>query len=338
VSGVALSPRWLRRAAGPVILLVLLAAAGVAVSVRPVDRTGAGRVVVIPHGASSSQIGSLLQEAGVVRRASEFVIAVRLRGLTHSLQGGEYLLSPSMTLLEIVDRIARGQVVLHAVTIPEGFTAEEIVDELVRAGLGDRRRLTEIVEHGAPLFPYDFLRTVPTGSLEGYLFPDTYHLPRGLDERELIRAFLDRFVQVVMPLWTVQGAGRPLHAVLTMASLVEREARRPEERALIAGVLYNRLRRGMRLEVDATVLYALGRHKSLVTYSDLGVDSPYNTYRHAGLPPGPIASPGLASISAALQPAATDYLYYVARPDGSHVFSRTYQEHLAAIRRYRPVP
>lgn len=311
---------------------------GVAVVVRPVDRTGAARVIAIPHGASSSQIGSLLQSAGVVRSATDFVLAVRLRGLTHSLQGGEYAVSPAMTLLKIVDLIARGQVVLHAITIPEGFSAAEIVDVLAENGLGDRARLAEIVGGGARLYPHDFLRTLPTGSLEGYLFPDTYRLPRGLDEREIIRAFLDRFAQVVVPLWTAQGAGRPLHAVITMASLVEREAQQPDERALIAGVLYNRLRRGMRLEVDATVLYALGRHKSSVTYKDLEVESPFNTYRHAGLPPGPIASPGLASIQAALAPAATEYLYYVARPDGSHVFSRTYQEHLAAIRRYRPAP
>jgi UPF0755 protein len=123
-----------------------------------------------------------------------------------------------------------------------------------------------------------------------------------------------------------------------MASLVEREARLPEERALIAGVLFNRLHRRMLLEVDATVLYALGRHKSVVTYKDLEVNSPYNTYRHIGLPPGPIANPGVAAIEAALTPAVTDYLYYVARADGSHVFSRTYQEHLAAVRRQRSLP
>lgn len=338
MSGPPRDPRWPPRAAGAIALVVVLAAAAVAVAVRPVDRTGAARVIVIPHGASSSQIGSLLQSAGVVRSASDFTIAVRLRRLTHSLQGGEYAVSPAMTLLEIVDRIARGRVVLHAITIPEGFTAAEIIDVLAENGLGDRTRLAEVVRHGAGRYPHEFLRAVPTGSLEGYLFPDTYHLPRGLDERETVRAFLDRFAQVVVPLWQARGAGRPLHAVITMASLVEREAQQPEERALIAGVLYNRLRRGMRLEVDATVLYALGRHKSLVTYKDLDVESPYNTYRHAGLPPGPIASPGFASIMAALAPAATDYLYYVARPDGLHVFSRTYQEHLAAIRRYRPAP
>jgi UPF0755 protein len=327
-----------RRAAGVLVLIVALSAAGIATANRAVDPAGRGRIVVIPAGASSSEIGRVLKSAGVVRRSSHFVLAVRLRRLTRALQGGEYLLSPSMTLLDILDVIAHGQVVLHPVTIPEGFTAAEIVDELALEGLGERARLAEIVERGADLFPHEFLHWMPIRSLEGYLFPDTYRLPRGIPEREVIRALLDRFEQVVVPMWKTEGGGRSLHEVITLASLVEREARLPHEQALIAGVLYNRLRRGMRLEVDATVLYALGRHKSIVTYKDLEINSPYNTYRRTGLPPGPIANPGLAAIRAALAPATTNYLYYVARPDGSHVFSRTYQEHLAAIRRYRSVP
>lgn len=327
-----------RRAAG---VLVVIAALGAAVSVagnRATDPAGRGRIVVVPPGASSSEIGRVLESTGVIRRSSHFVFAVRLRRLTRALQGGEYMLAPSMTLLDIVDVLARGQVVLHPVTIPEGFTAAEVVDALAQEGLGTRARLAEIADGGAGLFPHEFLHWMPIRSLEGYLYPDTYRLPRGISERDVLRAMLDRFEQVVVPMWKASGGGRSLHEVITMASLVEREARRPQERALIAGVLYNRLRRGMRLEVDATVLYALGRHKSLVTYKDLAVNSPYNTYRHAGLPPGPIANPGLAAIRAVLAPEATNYLYYVARPDGSHVFSRTYQEHLTAIRRYRSVP
>ncbi len=328
----------MRQAAAVGVVILALGAAAVASVVRPLDPAGRARIVVIPPGASSRDIGRLLQSSGMVRRGSDFVLAVRVRRLTRSLQGGEYLLSPAMSLLDIVDTVARGQVVLHAMIIPEGFTAAEIVQTLVDLRLGERARLEAIVSRGADMFPHEFLRQLPTRSLEGYLFPDTYRLPRGLPEREVIRAFVDRFEQVVMPLWQAQGAGRSLHEAITMASLVEREAQRPEERALIAGVLTNRLRRGMRLEVDATVLYALGRHKSVVTFKDLEVRSPYNTYRHAGLPPGPIASPGVEAITAALSPGITDYLFYVARPDGSHVFSRTYQEHLAAIRRYRRAP
>lgn len=318
-------------------LLVGGAVAGAA-AIRPVDPAGSARIVYIPPGISSTEIGRLLASAGLVRRASSFVLAVRVRGLTASLREGEYRLSPAMALMEIVNRIARGEVVLHTVTIPEGFSAEEIVQVLASNDLGNRERLRALVRRDGQTFAHGFLRPRPVASLEGYLFPDTYRIARYRPEREVISLFLDRFEEIVLPVWDAQGAGRSLHQVITIASLVEREAKIPDERVLIAGVLSNRLRRGWRLEVDATVLYALGRHKSVVTYDDLKVQSPYNTYLHAGLPPGPIANPGLASIQAALAPARTDYLYYVARPDGSHVFSKTFQEHLAAIRRYRSAP
>jgi len=301
----------------------------------PVTRRAAERVVVIPPGSGALQIGQALEAAGMVRRASDFVYAARLRGVTRSLRGGEYVLAPSMPLLAIVDKIARGDVLLHAVTIPEGYTAEQIVQVLAAKRLGDAARLRALVRRGASEFPFAFLRTVPDDSLEGYLFPDTYRLPRFLDEHAVIAAFLERFDDVVVPLWRREGGDRSLHEIVTMASMVEREARLGTERPLIAGVLTNRLRRGWRLEVDATVLYALGHHTPVVTYDDLKVNSPYNTYLHAGLPPGPIANPGLAAIQAALHPAQTDYLYYVARPDGSHAFSRTLTEHLAAVRRYQ---
>jgi UPF0755 protein len=316
----------------------VLCAAVVASAIRPVALSGPPRVVVIPSGATSSTIGQLLSSAGIVRSASDFVLAVKIRGRSHSLQGGEYRLSPSMTLLQVVDVIARGQVLLYPVTIPEGFTAADVVDAVADKGLSDHEQLTAIVRHGADLYSFPFLDGAAGGSLEGYLLPDTYQIPRGLLAHDVIGVFLERFGQVAVPLWEAQGNGRSLHEIITMASLVEREARLPEERPVIAGVLYNRLHRRMLLEVDATVLYALGRHKSVVTYKDLDVNSPYNTYRHLGLPPGPIANPGVAAIRATLAPATTDYLYYVARADGSHVFSRTYQEHLAAIRRQRSLP
>lgn len=320
-----------------VSVLVLLGAGvgSVAYLLSPRDARGQPRIVVIRPGATPLEIGRHLHAAGIIRNPSSFVYAARLRGVTRSLREGEYRLSAAMSLLQVVDTIARGEVVLHAVTIPEGFTAEQIVQRLAAAGLGDAGGLREIVRQGAALYPYEFLREIPTGSLEGYLFPDTYYLPRFLDEREIIAVLLERFEEIVVPVWRAQAQGRTLHDIVTMASLVEREARIPPEQPRIAGVLANRLRLGWRLEVDATVLYALGRHKPVVTFEDLKVNSPYNTYLHAGLPPGPIANPGLGAIRAALGPEATPYLYYVAKPDGSHAFSRTLDEHLAAVRRYR---
>lgn len=317
-------------------ILVAGAVGGAAVRLlAPVDPQAPATIVVIPPGASTSGIAAALQEAGIIRSTSPFIVAARVRGVARSLREGEYRLSPAMPLLRIVDVLARGEVVLHTVTIPEGFTADQIVRTLARAGLGDAGRLRVLARGGAGQFEYDFLRGVPAGGLEGYLFPDTYYIPRFLDEREVVDRFLARFAQTVVPLWRSAGAGRPLHEILTMASMVEREAKSAGDQELIAGVLYNRLARGWRLEVDATVLYALGQHKSVVTYEDLKVNSPYNTYLRAGLPPGPIANPGLGAIRAALRPARTDYFFYVARPDGSHAFSRTLAEHLANVRRFR---
>lgn len=321
--------------AAAVLALALAGAGAAAAALRPLDPHGAPRIVFIPPGASSAGIGRALASAGVIRRAGDFVITVRLRGVDRDLREGEYRLSPAMGLLQIVDTIARGDVVLHTITVPEGFTVQEIADLLARAGLGERARLAAIVRAGARTLDVEFLSLLPVASLEGYLFPDTYRIPRHLSEREVIRLFVERFAEVALPQWRAHGGGRPLHEIVTMASLVEREARVPAERPLIAGVLYSRLRKGWPLEVDATVLYALGRHKPVVTFQDLKVDSPYNTYLHVGLPPGPIANPGLAAIDAALRPAFTGYLFYVARADGSHAFSRTLAEHLAAVRRFR---
>lgn len=317
--------------------VVLLLAGGTAAAtwlLAPVDPAGAARVIIVPPGSTAQDVGRLLERAGFVRDQGHFVAAARLRGAARALHPGEYRLSPAMSLLQIVDILARGDVVLHTVTIPEGFTAEQIVQTLAARGLADAGRLREVVRRGGASFSYDYLAGAG-GSLEGYLFPDTYRFPRFLDERAIAAAFLARFDAVVVPLWRREGAGRSLHEIVTMASLVEREARVPGEQPLIAGVLYNRLRRGWKLQVDATVLYALGTHKPVVTFKDLEVESPYNTYRHTGLPPGPIASPGLGAVQAALRPTATDFLFYVAREDGSHVFSRTLAEHNAAIRRYR---
>jgi UPF0755 protein len=321
--------------AAAVILGAVVAGSVASHLLSPVDPQAPATIVVIRPGASTNEIGVLLQQAGVVRSASHFTIAARFRRTAYALREGEYRLSPAMPLLRVVDILARGEVVLHPLTIPEGYTTDQIVQTLVRGGLGGGPRLRALTRGGAGQFEYDFLRGVPGGSLEGYLYPDTYYIPRFLDERKVLDLFLGHFAETVVPLWRDAGTGRSLHEILTVASMVEREAKIPGDQPLIAGVIYNRLVRGWRLEVDATVLYALGEHKSVVTYEDLKVSSSYNTYLHAGLPPGPIANPGIGAIRAALHPARTDYFYYVARPDGSHAFSRTLSEHLANVRRYR---
>ncbi len=289
-------------------------------------------VVVIPAGADAARVAELLHRHGVLRSPWVFRLWARWRGLEGRIQAGEYRFSPTEGVEAILQRLAAGDVVRHRVTFPEGLTAEEVARRLEEHGVVDAQAfLAEVARADRYWIPE--MEGNTTGRVEGYLFPDTYQFPGGYPPDRVVAAMLERFREATAPLW---AQPRPLgltpHAVVTVASLVEREARHDFERPRIAGVLYNRLRRGMPLQVDATVLYALGRHKERVLYHDLEVDSPYNTYRRAGLPPGPIANPGLASLQAALKPEAHDYLYYVARPDGTHVFTRTLQEHERARR------
>jgi UPF0755 protein len=327
--------RRIRIGAAGVVFVAALVAAGWW-EVRPVGP--GGRVsVVIPRGASTRRIGEVLAAAGVVRDPRAVLIATVARRAAGRLRHGEYLLAPSQSALEIVDALVRGDVVLHRVTIPEGYTVGQIADLLAAEGLADRERFLRVALHSGRRLRRSGLADLPLESLEGYLFPDTYRVTRGLDEEALVAMMLDRFDAAVGAgeRDAARAHGLTLHQLLTVASMIERETRVAGERPLVASVIYNRLARGMRLEIDATVLYALGRHKEHLTLADLEVDSPYNTYRYPGLPPGPIANPGLAAIAAAAAPAETPYLYYVLKPDGSHHFSRTLEEHRAAVRRYR---
>jgi len=321
--------------AGVTFVVAILAAAWW--EVRPVG-PGTPIAVMIPKGASTWRIGEDLARAGLVRDARALVIATMLRRAAGRLRHGEYLLAPSQSALQIVDALVKGEVVLHRVTIPEGYTIRQIADLLSVAGLADRDRFLNLALRGGRGLRRPGLADLPVDSLEGYLFPDTYQFARGLETEGLLGAIVDRFETAVGITLrsSAEARGVTLHQLLTVASMIERETRVPDERRIVASVIYNRLAKGMRLEIDATVLYALGRHKDVVTLEDLAVDSPYNTYRYPGLPPGPIANPGLAAITAAAGPAQTPYLFYVLKPDGHHYFSRTLEEHRAAIRRYRP--
>ena len=284
-------------------------------------------IVPIPRGSSAGDIGRILAAHKVIRSSLGFTLMARATGRSKGLKPGAYLLSPSMTPLEVMAKIANGDVCARWVTFPEGFTVRQMAERLAAEGFGNADRFLQMALYGGSSLTSSFHR--PNSSLEGYLFPDTYLIPLGGSEEALIQEMLDCFDRKVVETLAAAMAksDMSLHEVVTLASLIEREARIPKDRALISAVLRNRLRRGMRLECDATVLYALGRHKNRVFYKDLDVDSPYNTYRYPGLPPGPIANPGLACIEAALHPAQADYLYYVARPDGSHIFSHSMAEH-----------
>jgi UPF0755 protein len=251
------------------------------------------------------------------------------------MKAGEYELQPSMALVQIIDKLARGDATAVWFTVPEGYTVDQVADTLAQLGMVDRRRFLNLVQSGSARFDQGL--KIPRRSLEGYLFPDSYKFKKGVSERTIVAGMLHNFhSKVAEDLGEdVRSSSLPLDKIVTLASLIEREARVPEDRPLIAAVIYNRMKRHMLLQIDASVLYALGHHKERVLLADLKVNSPYNTYKYPGLPPGPICSPGLASIRAALRPARADYLYYVARADGSHIFSTTLAEHNAAVRRAR---
>ncbi len=281
--------------------------------------------------------GSALERAGIVRSGLAFDLYARWRGEEGQLRPGRYTLSPSMTPAQIVHQLELGPGhspydIIHVV-VPEGFTVKQIAARLEKLGVTDGMAFLQAAMNPRSFLKWSYEFPRPDGPLEGYLYPATYDfLPNTPAEKVLdgmLLNFSERFFRPYHQ--QIVASGRTLHKVVTVASLIEREAKTQEDRPRIAGVLENRLKKRMKLEIDATVLYALGRHKQRVYFKDLRVDSPYNTYRHAGLPPGPIASPGTRSLQAALAPEKNDFLYYVARPNGSHYFTRTRLDHEAAI-------
>ncbi len=281
-------------------------------------------VVTIPSMATAGQVGKILKESDLVRSHLAF-------SLEYGLNNG---LSTPQVLMELVN----GHVDVQSFTVPEGFTTAQVADLLAAKGLISKEKFYAVVA-GEDL-PYAFIQDVPEGDkrLEGYLFPDTYQMMRGDSEGSVVNMMLKRFEIEMDDLdYPAQAemAGVTLHQAVTIASLVEREARIDEERPVIAGVIYNRMDRSMPLQLCATVQYALGVNKPELYYKDLEIDSPYNTYLIQGLPPGPIAMPGRTSLLAAVHPARTDYLYYVVKPDGAHAFATTLEEHEANIERYR---
>jgi UPF0755 protein len=288
----------------------------------------------IPHGASSEAIAGLLTRAGVVRSRWDFLLA-RI-GERRVLQAGEYRFDHAASPLEVFDRIARGDVFFLSLTVPEGQNMFDVAQSAGALGLFSADAFLAAARNPAPIRDLD--PQAPT--LEGYLFPSTYRLNNHSTPLSVCHAMTDRFREHWRALTATASPGATVHDVTTLASLVEREAKLPEERPRIAAVFDNRLRDGMKLDCDPTTIYAAildGRYRGTIYRSDLDSDNAYNTYRHTGLPPGPIANPGLDSLRAAMRPAQTDALYFVAKPDGSgaHEFSNTLEKHNAATARYR---
>jgi UPF0755 protein len=285
---------------------------------------GQPRYFEVKPAESPAALARRLVADGLIRSAWAFRLRHRLR--RSSERAGCYQVAPSMSVDDLLALFASGNVAWRVVTFPEGYTVRQCAEKAAAAGFGSAEAYADAAS--GRLGPLGLLGLPAGATLEGYLFPDTYRLAPTTDCAELARAQARRFAEVWREL---TAAGEPTahtrHEYVTIASLIERETSRDDERPLIAGVIENRLRRGMKLQIDASVLYALGYHKRRLVYSDLQVDSPYNTYRAKGLPPGPIANPGRPSLAAALAPASHDYLFYVLGADGRHVFSRTEAEH-----------
>jgi UPF0755 protein len=324
--------RWPWILLGGLIAVLLVVGAGVIWvqhQLDPPGSPGAAVQVQVAKGMSVADIGKLLEQKGVISNATIFRYYARLTGGASSVQAGEYTFHKNESMGKAISILEKGAAVEEQVklTIPEGLTLDEIADKVGELPGRSADRFRELAKSGTIRSQYE---PADVDSLEGLLLPETYEFNKSDDEEAILRRMVQTFDQTVTDLGIASAAQKlkitPYQAVI-VASMVEREARVPEDRGPIARVIYNRLDQGMRLQIDATVLYALGEHKDTVLYSDLNVDSPYNTYKVDGLPPGPIASPGKASLQAALQPTPGPWLYYVlSQPNGKHAFATTLDE------------
>ncbi|WP_058302140.1 endolytic transglycosylase MltG [Gorillibacterium timonense] len=344
-------PRRKRRIAGIVVSLLffflLIAGAGALYLWNGLQPTKKGEPVriEIPSGTGTIRIAEILEEKGIIRSKEIFTAYLKYKGEGSRFQAGTYDVTPGSTIDEVIAKLNAGETVkaeMIRFTIPEGYTVKQIADKLAEAGYVKADEFLSLEKQAQK-----FAQNLPAGAevtgdqlaynLEGYLFPETYEMKKGSTAEEILERMTketaDKLATIPNLNEQLKSRKMTLHQLLTVASLVEKEAAVPAERPLIAGVIYNRLKADMKLEIDATVQYALGETKDRLFEKDLQVDSPYNTYRNKGLPPGPIASPGLASIQAALEPKASEYLFYVTKKDGSreHLFAKTYAEHLKNI-------
>ena len=298
--------------------------------------TGVEQFVEIPSGAGTNAIGARLIAAGVVRDEATYRLALWVSGSARRLKAGEYRFDQAMTPGAVIDKLARGDVYVIPVTFPEGLTIAEMA-RVFEAHLGGTASAFVAASKDASLVG---AIDPAARDLEGYLFPETYALTRHTDAPRLVHWMVDRFEHVLTPEMkqAAKARGLTVRQVVTLASIVEKETALADERPLVAAVYMTRLKIGMALQCDPTVIYALrraGRYHGNLRHEDLSFDSRYNTYRYPGLPPGPIASPGRASLEAAAHPADAEYLYFVSRNDGSHVFARTLEEHNRNVQKYQ---
>ncbi|MGM0602377.1 MAG: endolytic transglycosylase MltG [Bacillota bacterium] len=318
------------------ILILITAAAVKAYSlIQPVNKINPEKFMVeIEPGMSGMAIGEKLEDEGIIKSSLAFYILLRLQQEDQNLKAGYYSFSTADTPQEILTKIITGSEERFKVTIPEGLTAVEIIDRISSAsdGLYEYGKFVSVVINLDLSDRIEYLddSDAVINPLEGLIIPETYYFPKSYSEKQIIDELLTIFFRDRLPKLKKHAADSQFnyYELLTIASLIEEEAKLDQEKPVIASVIYNRLNRDMLLQIDASVQYAFTERKERVLYSDLEIESPYNTYKYSGLPPGPISSPGEEAVKAAADPAESDFLFYFAREDGSHVFTKTYEEHL----------
>ncbi|RPH48196.1 MAG: endolytic transglycosylase MltG [Desulfobacteraceae bacterium] len=325
------------------ILLVILAALVITLSCfifdimnyagAPAGRDDVTKFVVIEKGQSFNATLDALAKAGVITNPLKFKLFARIKGYDKKIHAGEYALSPVMPPALILDTMLRGKVYLHKITVPEGYNMQQVAEVISGAGFGTVENLMKITTD--PVFLQE--KRIHAGTLEGYLYPNTYYFPKDEPCENIISAMVEKFQSVFSPEWEKRAKelGFSIHEIITLASIIEKETASQDERRIISSVFHNRLKKGMRLETDPTVIYGIKNYKGNITRKHLSDRTPYNTYKIPGLPPGPIAGPGYESIKAALYPAETDYLFFVSKNDGTHIFSADFKEHGRAVRKYQ---
>lgn len=290
-----------------------------AISFPLVENSTIQKIIDIPSGTNAKEIVHILEKNEIIGKNNYlFIILIKLSKLEDKLKFGEYNLSPSLNMLQILNKLARGEIVVYKITIPEGYNSIQIAELLDKKEIVEKESFLKLVKYGEK-------------SWEGYLFPDTYEVPKKYGAENMLKLMLSNFEQVAVDNKLINKAeqtGFTMDEIITLASIIEKEAKFAEEKKQISSVFHNRLKSGMKLQSCATIQYILGKPKEKLEESDLEIESPYNTYLYKGLPPGPICNPGIDSIIAALEPANEDYLFFVLGDNGRHIFSKTYEEHL----------
>jgi len=320
------------------ILVCTLAAVGFYLELlryakRPAGESAEEKVVAVNPGEGLKSISRRLFSAGIIQSPSKFSFLARIKGYDKRVKTGEYRFSARLTPAKILEMMVSGKVILYKVTVPEGYTLRQIAAVVAETGLAKAEDF--LVAAGNSVRVSN--EGIGADTFEGYLFPDTYYFPKDIGFAKIVDTMVQRFYSVFRPEWKkrAEELGFSVHEIVTLASIIEKETGLPAERPLISSVFHNRLKKGMRLESDPTVIYGIEGFDGNITRKDLAAEGPYNTYRIRGLPPGPIANPGVRSLEAALYPAYSDYLYFVSKKDNSHQFSTNYIDHKRAVMKYQ---